>query len=64
MSTEINNNNASEIDDVDIDEDFNDKDLQTAYDLAEQQLEQCIGHVNDWVDYQYEYECDKDKVDQ
>lgn len=31
-------------------EDFKGKDLESAYSAAEQQLENCIGHVNDWVE--------------
>ena len=36
------------------DADFTDyKDIDQAYELAEQQLDSCIGHVNEWVEFQY-----------
>lgn len=36
------------------DADFADyKDIDQAYELAEQQLDSCIGHVNEWVESQY-----------
>jgi inhibitor of KinA sporulation pathway (predicted exonuclease) len=38
------------------------KDTYQAYDLAEQQLEVCIGHVNDWMESQYQEE-KKEEID-
>lgn len=32
-----------------LEEDFKDKDPDSAYIAAERQLENCIGHVNEWV---------------
>ena len=29
------------------------EDIDQAYELAEQQLDTCIGHINDWIQSQY-----------
>lgn len=44
--------------------DFKGMDVDQAYSLAEDQLESCIGHVNDYVESQYEEEYEEEEEEE